>query len=326
MDKYKKKDMSGLQAHIRRDKPSVKNPDINYDKSKTNYDLCECEDMKKKAADIIDGCTTKVIKSTANWMAGFIVTSDHGFFESISKEEQEQFFKDSLAFLNRTYGSKNCLTATVHLDETTPHMHAAYVPITPDGRLSSRDLFTNFTLKQLQTDYYEEVGKKYGLERGEEQSTAKHVLEARYKVDRLREEQQSLGSSLDKATGKLISVEVDIEEKMKTARALQSKIHGLIQDSDLESRRFRRVYDSQTVALENLKEQINEKQNQQSFLESAISENKGLISLLDLRIEELTAKSAELETELKEKIGEAQKTLSATEAKKIKAEKSLEAI
>lgn len=74
----------------------------------------------------------------------------------------------------------------MHLDETTPHMHLNLIPITPDGRLCSKDLFDKPKLQQLQTDFYEAVGKKYGLQRSKEGSQAKHLSTAEYKLKKLK--------------------------------------------------------------------------------------------------------------------------------------------
>lgn len=70
----------------------------------------------------------------------------------------------------------------MHLDETIPHMHLNLIPITPDGRLCSKNLFDKPKLQQLQTDFYEAVGKKYGLQRGKEGNQAKHLSTAEYKL------------------------------------------------------------------------------------------------------------------------------------------------
>ena len=84
------------------------------------------------------------------------------------------------------------MSAVVHLDETTPHMHLNLIPITPDGRLCSKDLFDKPKLQQLQTDFYEAVGKKYGLQRGKEGSQAKHLSTAEYKAKKIIEEAEEI--------------------------------------------------------------------------------------------------------------------------------------
>lgn len=78
------------------------------------------------------------------------------------------------------------------MDETTPHMHLNLVPITPDGRLCSKDLFDKPKLQQLQTDFYNAVGKRYGLERGKEGSQVKHLSTTEFKAKKIIEQAEAI--------------------------------------------------------------------------------------------------------------------------------------
>jgi len=79
----------------------------------------------------------------------------------------------NIAFLKGKFGEENVVSCTLHQDELTPHFHAVVVPITPDGRLSAKDVFNPKTLRALQTEYAEAM-KPFGMERGVEHSRAKH--------------------------------------------------------------------------------------------------------------------------------------------------------
>jgi hypothetical protein len=81
--------------------------------------------------------------------------------------------QDNLDFLRQRFGEKNVVSFTLHQDEVTPHIHAVVVPITADGRLSSRDVFSPMSLRQLQTDYAKAM-ELHGFERGIKYSTAIH--------------------------------------------------------------------------------------------------------------------------------------------------------
>ena len=74
----------------------------------------------------------------------------------------------------------------MHLDESTPHLHFNLMPVT-DGRLCAKELFDRTALRDLQTDFYEALGKKYGLERGKEGSAAKHLDTVAYKTKKMTE-------------------------------------------------------------------------------------------------------------------------------------------
>ena len=78
------------------------------------------------------------------------------------------------------------------MDESTPHMHLNLMPITKDGRLCSKELFDKQKLQQLQTNFYNAVGKKYGLERGKEGSQAKHLSTAEFKAKKIIEQAEAI--------------------------------------------------------------------------------------------------------------------------------------
>lgn len=80
---------------------------------------------------------------------------------------------DNYNFVRQRFGEKNVVSFTLHQDEVTPHIHCVVVPVTDDGRLSSRDVFSPKSLRQLQTDYAKAM-EPHGLERGIKYSTAIH--------------------------------------------------------------------------------------------------------------------------------------------------------
>ena len=85
------------------------------------------------------------------------------------------YFADALKWLKTRHGAENVLSATVHLDESTPHMVIYVVPMTADKRLSCRDFLGGpQKLKAMQTSFHVQVGAQRGLERGVEGSKAKH--------------------------------------------------------------------------------------------------------------------------------------------------------
>ncbi|MBC6608755.1 plasmid recombination protein [Hymenobacter sp. BT188] len=81
--------------------------------------------------------------------------------------------RDNLRFLQQHLGERNVVSFTLHQDEVTPHVHAVVIPITEDGRLSARDVFSPKSLRQLQTDYAQAMAA-YGVRRGVHYSTAIH--------------------------------------------------------------------------------------------------------------------------------------------------------
>ena len=124
------------------------------------------------------------MRSDAIYMNTFVLSSGHEFFENMPTEKQEEFFEDCVKFFADKYGAENIISAVVHMDETTPHLHLNLVPIT-GGKLCSKDLFSPKKLSLLQTELAEVVGMKWGLKRGKIGSTARHIEAAEYTANEI---------------------------------------------------------------------------------------------------------------------------------------------
>lgn len=72
--------------------------------------------------------------------------------QSFDSSRECEFFAAAYAFLSQRYGQENVVSAWVHKDEATPHMHFAWVPVTKDGRLSAKSVVTRLDLKTLHPD------------------------------------------------------------------------------------------------------------------------------------------------------------------------------
>lgn len=190
MEKYKRGDIVGIERENERDEnyKSTKNPQI--DKSRTHLNYHTLPHEKKYLAFIDERikelAPRRKIKDDAVLITSFILGSDKGFFDGISPEAQKQFFDDCTEFFAERYGKENVASAVVHLDESTPHLHFNLMPVT-GGRLCAKELFDRTALRELQTDFYEVVGKKYGLKRGKEGSTAKHLDTVAFKTKKMTE-------------------------------------------------------------------------------------------------------------------------------------------
>ncbi len=132
------------------------------------------------------------IKDDAVLMCSFILGSDGEFFDGLSTQQMREFFRDVTRFFADRYGYENILSAVVHLDETTPHMHLNLIPVF-ENRLCAKKLFDRYELRDLQSAFHENVGRKWRLQRGKIGSTAKHLETAEFKAKKIIEgaEQQA---------------------------------------------------------------------------------------------------------------------------------------
>lgn len=167
-------DVAGMEIHNLRKKESRSNPDIDRGKSKENYSIGSYDRNKSFNARIDEQIKSRykgsrAIRKDAAKCVELLFTSDKPFMDSLSREQEQAFFKDCYDFTARHFGGQeNIISDTVHLDEIgAAHLHIDIVPLTADGRLSAKDfLGGRKELQELQDSFYTEVGKKWGLERG----------------------------------------------------------------------------------------------------------------------------------------------------------------
>lgn len=208
MEKYHKQDVAPIEKENERDKNyEASNPQIDSERTKNNYRFTP--HFGKTYTEFINGRVKELglsPRKDAVVMNSFVLGSDKTFFDGLAKVEQYNFFSACYKFFAERYGEENVIAAVVHNDETTPHMHLNLMPVTKDGRLCSKQLFDKPQLQQLQTDFYEAVGKHWGLQRGKEGSQKKHLSTAEFKakkiieqVKAIREESQVYADALTEA-------------------------------------------------------------------------------------------------------------------------------
>lgn len=188
--KFGSSGVHAMQSHHQREYENSSNADIDPERTHLNYDLHNAEPINysQRVNEIIEEGYTgeKKIRSDAVKLVGIIVTAEKEFFDKLGVEETKEFFKESLEFIKAEYGEKNIVSAVVHMDEKTPHLHASIVPLTQDGRLSGKDLFDKYKLIKLQDKFPQHL-KRFGIERGRVKSDDKHLKPEEYKKQQLHQ-------------------------------------------------------------------------------------------------------------------------------------------
>ena len=215
MEKYHKTDIFPIENENERDENYVgSNTCIDSSRTKDNYRLLF---RSSSYTDFINARISelnlpKAPRKDAVLMASFVVGSDREFFKGLNEDEQNAFFRDCANFFIDRYGRKNIISAVIHNDETTPHMHLNLIPI-KDGRLCAKDLLNRNELSKLQTEFHEKVGKRWGLQRGKEGSTASHLSTAEFKAKCIVDEAWDKSTEIISTAGKLAQVELETIEK-----------------------------------------------------------------------------------------------------------------
>ena len=130
--------------HNERKKVEYKsNPNIDLTRSKDNYHLIEPHGRYKDAYTRMIGKAGCKVRSNSTVLVETLVTASPELLNRMTPKEQRQFFERAAAFLYERIGKENVISAVVHMDEKTPHMHLCFCPITKDGRLSAKDILGN---------------------------------------------------------------------------------------------------------------------------------------------------------------------------------------
>ena len=171
--KYKGPEITNIEAHNERRKENyASNPDIDLSRSKYNFHLIEPSGRYRAEAErqiSAAGCRTR--KDSIR-VVEVLFTATPDFFKEKNRAEVKAFFTEALYFFEKQQAKETILSAVVHMDEKTPHMHLSFVPLTADGRLSAKDIVGNKKkLTWWQDKFWEQMVTKYpDLERGESAS------------------------------------------------------------------------------------------------------------------------------------------------------------
>jgi hypothetical protein len=155
--KYTVANMQGLSIHLDRKTENHSNKNIDVDRSYLNYDLCQKDgDTLSRLQDRLKEVycmKRKDVKACCEW----VVTLPENL-KGAPENDQREFFEKTYEFLASRYGGeKNVVSANVHVDETTPHMHFDFVPVVWDEKkqyekVSAKEVLTR---KELQSFHQE---------------------------------------------------------------------------------------------------------------------------------------------------------------------------
>ena len=171
--KYKGPEIGHIESHNERAKEKyASNPDIDTSRSHLNFHLVSPErkyraEAEKQIAEA--GCRTR---SDSVRVVEALITASPEFFKGKKKSEVKAYFMVALDFIQKHQSKDTIISAVVHMDEKTPHMHLCFVPLTEDKRLSAKEIVGNKKkLTWWQDEFWKHMVKKYpDLERGESAS------------------------------------------------------------------------------------------------------------------------------------------------------------
>lgn len=205
---------SAMSAHIER---TIKPKNADESRTHLNRELIRFPDGVDNRTQAIQhrldtaGLTRKIGNNQVRAIR-ILLTGTHEDMERITNEGRlDEWCNDNLKYLADTFGKENIVSAVLHMDEQTPHIHATLVPIvkgerkrkkkeeqvkkryrkkpTDTARLCADDIMTRAKLKSYQ-DTYAQSMSGYGLQRGIDGSEARHITTRQYYRDLVQQTEQ----------------------------------------------------------------------------------------------------------------------------------------
>lgn len=233
------------------------------------------------------GCRTR---SDSVRVVEALITATPEFFKGKKRSELKAFFNEALEFIKQNQAPETIISAVVHLDEKSPHMHLCFVPLTEDKRLCAKEIVGNKKkLTQWQDRYWEHMVKKYpDLERGESASETgrDHIPTRVFKqMARLTRQTEKLDAMLSdvKFTNykdKVAQIAAFLEKYIPDVAAMETqmkKYQKYFTTAESEKTALKKKNDALTEALEKSQQESTVKKLQELRLQSDYQRVKGIL-------------------------------------------------
>lgn len=242
--------MPSISRHNERQNERYGNEDIDRSRTEQNYHLkqpvessYEKEFQRIREEHGLKGNLRLTGNKQSNVACEFLITSDHEFFSKMDESQTRKFFEDSYEFVKTKCKDEYVISAVVHMDERTPHMHVTYIPVVqgkdrqgnPCERINCSQFWKGFnSYGQLQDEFYKHIYEKgYDLDRGEIGSDREHLSVEEFKIkaresdliskkeELNRLEQIDTAVGLDAEKGKVVYSTKEVEAIKEQNKALK---------------------------------------------------------------------------------------------------------
>ena len=183
--KHKGGASKALSAHHERTKEIyASNPDIDKNRTMQNYHIVTPRwSYEQEIRHRIRMACCRVRKDSVKFVDTLVTVSPE--FAKAHEAEMTEYFTRAFNFLKERVGEENIISAVVHMDEKTPHLHLCFVPLTKDKRLSAKEILgSKKAMIRWQDDFYACMAERWPeLERGTPavETKRKHLTPQWYK-------------------------------------------------------------------------------------------------------------------------------------------------
>lgn len=275
--KYKGPEISWIEAHNERTKETyASNPDIDTSRTHLSTHLAfPSQHYRAEAERQIREANCRV-RSDSIRLVEVLFSVSTGYFDGKSPEDIRAYYQRSLDFLCIQQEPSTILSATIHMDEATPHMHVVFVPLTPDHRLSAKEILGNRKkLIQWQDRYYEYMAARYpDLSRGESAVQTKHQHMDTQEYKAMTAEIRKMTRLADKVNhlldgANLLNAKGRLEEIVPLIRRLLPRIGKMKTQLEQYAQAFTAITEeNKTLKKENEQLDLNVRRERQKALDS----------------------------------------------------------
>ena len=235
--KHKGGASKALSAHHERAKDSyASNPDIDLSRTAQNFHLVTPRwSYEQEIKHRIQTAGCRVRKDSVKFVDTLVTVSPE--FAKAHEAEMPEYFMRAFGFLKERVGEENIISAVVHMDEKTPHMHLCFVPLTRDKRLSAKEILGNKkSMIRWQDDFYACMAERWPeLERGTPavETRRKHLTPQWYK------KVTAMDAKLEQLEATLNNINVfNAGKKREEAVALLAQLLPEVESFQAETRRL----------------------------------------------------------------------------------------
>ena len=293
-EKYTLNQLNVIYSHNERKNINYSNKDIIKENGKNNYSIKQCNTTYEKAfRNIKEKYNLKgKIKNTSNVACEYLITASPEFFESLTKNEIKRYFESAYKFVCKfkNLGEQYIISAKVHLDESTPHLHLIYLPVVhtldnKSGEKIEKLCCTDFwkgknSYKILQDNFYNYMTKcGFDLKRGDTKDNIHIKIEDLKKVTNFE---------IQKYEKEMINLEQDFnientEELKKEYKRIIKKFNTLAnQYTRIKTITNNTIYKQELLQQENnsIKLENEELQKENNYLRNFLEKTYEYISIL----------------------------------------------
>lgn len=318
--KYKRENLKAVYRHNERKNKNYSNKDIDKTKSYLNYALKEPEFNYEKQFDKIrEKYNLKgQIKTVSNIVCEYVITSDNDFFKRIGEDETKRYFETAYKFVSeyKDLGEQYILSAKVHYDERSPHMHLLFLPVVhttdkkgnPIEKLACSEFWkAKDSYRQLQNAFFEYmVSNGFDLKRGlpkEETNREQYTVKEYKNITNFEQTKETL---------KNIKLELPEVPKLKDIKKVmigrdEKILNEIIKPKD---KLIEELYQDNVALHKELSKQartIEETEKYQSERDKIIADNKELNNTVKILEKEYKKKSDTLDLRFNNRKGELEK-------------------